>query len=102
MDNHSYTISASLQLVPIIPGEKHPYEWIDDVIEIVKQSGLKYEVDAFSTSIEADYKSVMGLVDQINAFLLSRKCPEWMLQVQLQLRSEADMTSDEKTNKHRD
>lgn len=101
MENHSYIISASLQLVPIIPGAKHPYEWIDEVIAIIKASGLSHEVGPFSTSVESDYKSVMSLIDNINGFLFSQKCPEWVLQVQLQLRSGADMTSDEKTDKHR-
>lgn len=55
MENHSYIISASLQLVPIIPGAKHPYEWIDEVIAIIKASGLSYEVGPFSTSVESDY-----------------------------------------------
>ncbi len=102
MDNHTYLISASLQLVPIVPGAKHPYVWIDEVIAIIKSSGVRYEVGAFSTSVAADYKSVMSLIDNINTFLLLHKCPEWVLQVQLQLRSEADMTSCEKTDKHRE
>lgn len=102
MDNHSYIISASLQLVPIVPGSKHPYDWIDEVISIIKSSGLPYEVGPFSTSVESDYKSVMELIDSINSFLFAQKCQEWVLHVQLQLRSEADMTSNEKTDKHRD
>jgi uncharacterized protein YqgV (UPF0045/DUF77 family) len=102
MDNHSYIISASLQLVPIVSGIKHPYVWIDDVIGIIQDSGIRYEVGPFSTSIEADYKSVMQLIDKINNFLTAQKCPEWVLQVQLQLRAEADMTSDEKTVQYRD
>lgn len=101
MDNHSYIISASLQLVPIVSGAKHPYEWIDEVIAIIKASGLPYEVGPFSTSIESDYKSVMKLIDNINSFLFTQKCPEWVLQTQLQLRSGADMTSNEKTDKYR-
>lgn len=102
MDNHSYIISASLQLVPIVSGIKHPYVWIDDVIGIIQDSGIRYEVGPFSTSVEADYKSVMQLIDKINNFLAAQKCPEWVLQVQLQLRAEADMTSDEKTVQYRD
>lgn len=102
MDNHSYIISASLQLVPIVSGIKHPYVWIDDVIGIIQDSGIRYEVGPFSTSIEADYKSVMQLIDKINNFLTAQKCPEWVLQVQLQLRAKADMTSDEKTVQYRD
>lgn len=102
MDNHSYIISASLQLVPIIPGAKHPYEWIDEVIAIIKASGLQYEVGPFSTSVESDYKSVIRLIDNINSFLFTQNCPEWVLQVQLQLRSGAHITSSEKTDKHLD
>lgn len=102
MDNHSYIISASLQLVPIVPGAKHPYEWIDEVIAIIKVSGLPYEVGPFSTSVESDYKSIMSLIDNINGFLCVQKCPEWVLQVQLQLRCGANMTSNEKTDNHRE
>ena len=81
MDNHTYIISASLQLVPIVAGEKHPYQWIDDVIDLIKASGLKYSIGPFSTSIESDYKSVTKLIDTINSFLVDQKCSEWVLQV---------------------
>lgn len=102
MDNHTYIISASLQLVPIVSGVKHPYQWIDEVIDLIKASGLKYSIDPFSTSIEADYKSIITLIDTINSFLVDQKCDEWVLQVQFQIRSGQDMTSDEKVSKYRD
>ncbi len=102
MNNHGYIINASLQLVPIVSGIKHPYEWIDEVIDLIQASGLKHSVGPFSTSIEADYKSITTLIDSINSFLVDHKCFEWVLQVQFQIRAEQDMTSDEKTNKYRD
>lgn len=101
MMNHPYIVSASVQLVPVMPGVQHPYQWIDEVIELIQSSGLKYEVGAFSTTIEADYKSVMGVIDKINQYLLSKSCPEWLLNVQIQVRSDADITAAEKVEKHR-
>lgn len=102
MDNHTHIISASLQLVPMMAGDKHPYHWIDEVIDLIRASGVNYSVGPFSTSVEADYKTVTRLIDTINSFLVDRKCDEWVLQVQFQIRSERDMTSDEKLSKYRD
>lgn len=98
--DHPFIISAAIQLVPVVAGERHPYEWIDEVIDLIKATGVKYEVGPFSTSLEADYKSIMMLIDNINTLLLSKNCPEWLLNVQIQIRSEADITSSEKVDKH--
>ena len=98
--NHPFIVSAAIQLVPVVPGSKHPYEWIDEVIDLIKVSNVKYQVGPFSTSLESDYKSIMNLIDNINSFLLSKKCPEWLLNVQIQIRSEADITAAEKIDKH--
>ena len=48
---HSFTVSASIQIVPIVM-DKHPYEWVDEAIAIIQQSGIKYEVGPFATVIE--------------------------------------------------
>lgn len=98
--NHPYIVSAAIQLVPVQAGNRHPYQWIDEVIEIIKTAGLSYEVGPFSTSIDADYKSVMCVIDTINQYLLSQSCPKWLLHVQIQVRSGGDITSSEKVDKH--
>ncbi len=99
--NHPYIVSAAIQLVPIQPGNQHPYQWIDAVIEIIKAEGHICVVAPFSTSFDSDYKSVMGVIDKINQYLLSHSCPEWLLNIQIQVRSGADITSSEKIDKHR-
>lgn len=97
---HSYTVNAALQLLPV-GGEKHPYEWVDEAIAIIKKSNLKSEVGAFTTTVEGSYSDIMQLIHDINEYLIQAKCREWILGVQIQLRSEADITADEKTAKHR-
>ncbi len=97
---HQFTINAGIQLVPI-SSQKHPYEWVDMVIDIIKESGLSYEVGAFNTSVEGSYEQVRLLVDRINDFLVQEQCPEWLLNVQYQLRGDRSMSMGEKTEKFR-
>jgi uncharacterized protein (TIGR00106 family) len=95
---HSHIINASLQIVPIVQ-DQHPYEWVDEAIAVIQQSGVKYEVGPFATVLEGTYDEVMKLVHDVNEFLYSRNCNEWISNIQMQIRSRGDITSDEKTAK---
>ena len=98
---HKEIINAGIQLLPIHT-ELHPYEWVDAVIDIIKESGLEYEVGPFNTSVEGTYEDLRNLVDSINDFLYQEKCHEWLLNVQYQVRSGGSMRSAEKTDKFRE
>jgi uncharacterized protein YqgV (UPF0045/DUF77 family) len=95
---HKYIINATLQVVPIAT-EKHPYLWIDEAIAIIQQSGIKYEVGAFATTLEGSYDVVMKLIHDVNEYLREKRCEEWITNIQLQNRSNDDITGDEKTLK---
>jgi uncharacterized protein YqgV (UPF0045/DUF77 family) len=97
---HQYTVNASLQVLPVAT-DKHPYEWVDEAIAIIKQSGIKCEVGPFTTVVEGTYEQVMNAIKDINEYLYEKKCNEWILGVQLQIRSEGDITGEEKTAKHK-
>lgn len=96
---HQQIINASIQLVPIVQ-DRHPYEWVDEAIEVIKSSGIKCEVGPFATVVEGKYDEVMEVIHQINEHLQKRNCSEWITSVQIQIRANADITSDEKTEKH--
>ena len=93
---HKYTINASIQMVPVAT-VLHPYEWVDQVLEIIKQSGLPYEVGPFCTSVEGSYLAVSELIDRINEYLITHQCEEWLLQVQWHIRANENITANEKT-----
>lgn len=98
---HNYLVNAAIQLIPVLQ-DKHPYKWIDEVIEkLIMQSNLTYEVNAFATVVEGKYTEVMQLIDTINEYLVTQHCHEWICNIQLQLRADADITADEKTAKFR-
>lgn len=97
---HQYLVNASIQLLPLAQ-DKHPYEWVDDAISIIQASGIKHEVGAFTTVLEGTYEEVMSVINQVNEFLYSKGCAEWITNVQIQIRANGDMTGDEKTDKYK-
>jgi uncharacterized protein (TIGR00106 family) len=97
---HNHIINASIQLLPIV-NDKHPYEWVDEAVEVIRHTGVKYEVGPFATVVEGKYDEVISVLNAINEYLYQQNCREWILNVQLQLRSEGDVTAAEKTEKYK-
>ena len=95
---HQYIVNAALQIVPVVQ-DRHPYEWVDGAIAVIRQSGIKYEVGPFATVIEGTYTAVMQVINDVNEYLYNNHCHEWICNAQIQLRSGGDITGDEKTQK---
>ena len=72
---------------------------VDGAITIIQQSNVKYEIGAFDTVVEGKYDDVMKLINDINEYLYSKGCNEWITNVQIQIRSNGDITTNEKTSK---
>ena len=95
---HNFIVNASIQIVPIVM-DKHPYEWVDEAIDVIRLSGIKYNVGSFATELEGSYEDVMKVINDVNEYLFSRNCNEWICDAQIHVRSNADITTDEKTKK---
>jgi uncharacterized protein YqgV (UPF0045/DUF77 family) len=92
----THITNASIQLIPIVQ-DRHPFEWVDEAIAVIEKSGLPYTVGPFGTSVEGPYQRVAQLIQEINQYLYSKNCAEWVLQVQWHMRSGGDVTVEEKT-----
>jgi uncharacterized protein (TIGR00106 family) len=97
---HNNIVNASIQLLPIV-NDKHPYMWVDEAIAVVSRSGIKYQVGPFATVLEGSYNEIMSVVNAINEYLYQQNCSEWILNVQLQIRSKDDVTASEKMEKYK-
>lgn len=95
---HKFIVNASIQIIPVVL-DKHPYEWVDEAISVIEKSGIKYEVAAFSTILEGTYEEVMKVIHDVNEYLYSKNCNEWISSLQIQIRSQGNITGDEKTDK---
>lgn len=95
---HKYIVNASIQVLPVVR-DRHPYEWVDIAIEAIAGSGIKYDIGPFATVIEGPYEQVMEVIRQVNETLYRKGCAEWITGIQLQIRSEGDITGEEKVAK---
>ena len=95
---HKYLVNASIQILPITE-DRHPYEWVDEAILVIQKSGIKYVVGPFTTVVEGSYVEVMAVVNAINEHLFSKGCNEWIASVQVNMRSNSDITAEEKVSK---
>ena len=96
---HSFLVNASIQILPVVT-DRHPYEWVDEAIGVIKASGITCEVGPFATILEGTYEEVMEVIRRVNEDLLAKGCGEWITNLQVQIRSAGDITADEKTAKH--
>ena len=92
---HQYIVNASLQIIPVVQ-DRHPYLWVDEAISIIEDSGISYDVGPFATIIEGNYEQVMKVINDVNEYLLSKGCVEWISNIQIQITSNGDITGDEK------
>jgi len=53
---------AEFSITPVVGDNLSPY--IDAAVDVVKQSGLKYEVEAMGTTIEGELDQVLDVVKQ--------------------------------------
>lgn len=37
---HGFIVNASIQLLPIVQ-DRHPYEWVDEAIDVIKKSKVQ-------------------------------------------------------------
>src|SRR3954462_9879063 len=95
---HRNIVNASIQILPIAQ-DRHPYEWVDEAIHVIEKFGVKYEIGPFATVVEGTYEEVMNVVNAVNEHLFTMKCNEWITSVQINMRSEGDVTADEKVSK---
>lgn len=96
---HTFIINASIQIIPVVT-DKHPYEWVDEAIAIIQQSTtVQHKVGPFATVLEGKYDDVMKVIHDVNEFLYSRGCSEWITNCQIQIRSNGNITGDDKTEK---
>lgn len=95
---HQHIINASLQIIPVVQ-DRHPYEWVDEAIAVIQQSSVKYEVGPFATVVEGSYDQVLTVINSINDYLQQKGCAEWILNAQIQIRANGDITGEEKTGK---
>ncbi len=63
-------IQASLKVMPSGANQKEVYDKVNEVIEMIDNSNLKYQVGSSETTVEGEYKDIFNLVEAIHTKLV--------------------------------
>ncbi|GAB3658343.1 MTH1187 family thiamine-binding protein [Echinicola sediminis] len=93
------TINLGLQIVPKSK-DIDSYSLVDKAIEVIKSSGVKYEVTPFETVMEGPEDLLMDIAKKAQKAVLDAGSDEILVYYRMQIRKSGDVTMGEKTDKH--
>ena len=92
-------INLSLQILPRVPDDRI-YEVVDKVIELIRDSGVKYEVGPMETTMEGELDQLLEIVKKAQDVCIEEGASRVMSMVKIDYKKEG-VTMDEKTYKYR-
>ncbi len=95
-------VIADVAVMPLRPysGEEEMYKVVDACIDEIKNSGLKYEIGAMSTTIEGGFDEVFDLLKIIHKIPFRLGCERVITIARIDEKS-GGITIDEKLKNHR-
>ncbi|MGG4489806.1 MTH1187 family thiamine-binding protein [Metabacillus idriensis] len=94
------SVNLAFQVLPK-SSEGNTYEIVDKAIEVVQQSGVKYEVGAMETVMEGELDELIEIVKQAQDACISAGATEVMTHMKIHYRPIEGVTMDEKLKKYR-
>jgi len=92
----------AIQLLPTCPTQPETIACIDAAIELIKQTGLSYEVGPLETTIEGDsIDELLTLVSSIKAQCDNLAVDELIMMIKILSKKTGVMSIAEKTQKHK-
>ncbi|HEX3010583.1 MAG TPA: thiamine-binding protein [Syntrophomonadaceae bacterium] len=91
--------NLSLQILPVVSEDKI-YGVVDQVIEMIAQSGLNYIVGPLETSIEGDLDTLLQLVKKAQQICVEAGAPRVISVIKIDYKP-TGVTMDEKIGKYR-
>jgi len=92
-------VNVAIQVLPQ-SNTKKAYDLVDVAIEVIKNSGLKYQVCPFETVVEGPYRLIMETVEKMQQVCFENGADELLVYLKIQNRKNADVTIDEKMYKY--
>ena len=92
-------VNVAIQVLPRAK-DIHPYDIVDRAIDVIKESGLKYQVCPFETVIEGDYDVIMKLIEKIHLKCYDSGAEELICNLKIQTSKHAEVTIEDKMKKY--
>lgn len=93
-------INVAIQVLPR-SAQKHPYDIVDKAIEVIQQSGLKFQVCPFETVVEGEYQQVLQLIEKVQDACYNAGAEDLICNIKLQSSGSGNVTIDDKMHKYK-
>ncbi len=91
--------NVSLQVIPNVP-EKDLYPLIDKVINLIHDSGVKYEVGPMETTMEGELHHLLTIVEKAQELCLAEGATRILSVIKIDYKADG-VTMDEKIKQYR-
>jgi len=96
-----YNSSLSFQVLPKTKNDKELIKIVDEVIQMVKQSGVNYEVGPMETTMEGDLEMLLKIVKKAQHLCIKAGAKNVFTNVKIIYNPKGVMTIKQKVTKHR-
>lgn len=93
--------SISFQVLPKAKSDKQMIKIIDQVIKMIQQSGVNYEVGPMETTMEGDLETLLQIVKKAQYLCIKTGAKNVFTNVKIIYNPKGVMTIAEKVTKHR-
>ena len=93
--------SISFQVLPKVRSDKKLIEIVDKVIEMIKKSGVNYEVGPMETTMEGDLETLFQIVKKAQYLCVRAGAENVFTNVKIIYNPKGVMTIEQKVSKHR-
>ncbi len=90
----------SIQIIPKTPNGESVIPYVDQAIEVIQASGVKYQVNPLETTMEGDLNQLLNIVKQMNEALISFGSPGVISQIKISYNPDG-VSMDKLTEKYR-
>ncbi|RCW72042.1 thiamine-binding protein [Saliterribacillus persicus] len=92
---------VSIQIIPKTPSGEDSIPFVDEAIDVIEKSGVKYQVNPLETTMEGDLSNLLNVIEKMNQRMTDLGCPSVISQVKIYYKKDNDAKMDVLTEKYR-
>jgi len=93
-------VNIAMQILPQST-KVDSYKIIDEAIEVIKNSGIKYQVCPFETVMEGSYDEILDIAKKAQEKCFEKGAEELIVNFKIQRRKDRDVTIEDKIAKYK-
>ena len=95
----NHQVNVAVQVLPKSK-TKETYALVDEAIQVINDSGLRYRVCPFETVIEGPYGEIMKVVEKLQEVCFAKGADELLVYLKIQNRKDGKVTIEDKMEKY--